>query len=67
MGILNRGFDENDYLNDDDGPMFGGAERREERERKLERAKEIASGLVLGTFERDEEIWDLTKRIKDEN
>lgn len=59
------GMKDDEDLLSDDGPMFGGAERREERVRKLERAKEIASGLVLGTFERDEEVWDLVRKIKE--
>jgi len=66
MGIgFGSSFDEDDYLNDDDGSMFGASERREERESKLRRAKEIASGLTLGTFERDDDVWDLVKKIKD--
>lgn len=59
-----RHFGDDDEELQDDGPMFGGSERREERARKLERAKEIASGLVLGTFERDEEVWEMVKELK---
>lgn len=65
MGIFS-GFDEDAYLNEDDGPMFGGAERREERQRKLDRAKEIASGWTMGTMERDEAVWELVGKIKEE-
>lgn len=55
-----------DYLNDDDGPMFGGAERYEERKRRLERAEEISSGLSSGKFEDDDKVWELVKRMNDD-
>lgn len=61
MGFF--GDDDDDFQ--DDGPMFGASERYEERRQKLERAKEIASGLVLGTFERDEEVWQMVRDIKE--
>jgi hypothetical protein len=64
MAIFGRGWLE-DNEDSDDGPMFGGADRREEKARKKIRAKEIASGLVMGTFERDEEVWAMVKEIKE--
>ncbi len=61
LSILSRGFDEDEYLNsDDDGLTY------EEKKLKLERAKEIASGLVIGTFENDEDVWGLVKNLKGE-
>lgn len=56
---------EDDYLNNDWGSTFNDR-GREEREKKLERAKEIASGLTSGLFEDDEEIWDLVKKINND-
>lgn len=32
----------------------------------MERAKEIASGLVSGMMERDEEVLEMVKKIKEE-
>lgn len=64
MGMINKGFDKDEYINSDDGSIFRGAERREERIRKLERAKEIADGTILGTFDRDEDVWGLVDKIK---
>lgn len=58
---------DDDEIIDDDGPMFGGSERREERQRKMERAKEIASGVVMGTMERDEEVWAMVKEIQEKD
>jgi hypothetical protein len=57
------GSDDEDF--EDDGPMFGGADRYEERARKMERAKEIASGLVSGMMETDEEVWELVKELQE--
>jgi hypothetical protein len=59
-------FDEDKYLNDDDGSLFGLSDRYEERKAKLELAKEIASGITSGLFVRDEEVWDLVKKIQGE-
>lgn len=53
------------FLLDDDSGMFGGSERYEERKRQWERAKEIASGLVMGTFERDDKVWEYVNKIKE--
>lgn len=64
MSIFGKRDD--DELEDDDCSMFGGADRYEEKKRKMERAKEIASGITMGTFERDEEVWDMVKKIKGE-
>lgn len=58
-------FSKDDDDSEDDGPMFGGAERHEARQAKRERAKEIASGLVSGFLERDEEVWEEVKKIED--
>jgi hypothetical protein len=55
-----------DDLLEDDGPIFGGANRYEERKEKLKRAKEIVSGDSMGTFERDEEVWDMVEKLKDD-
>lgn len=41
------------------------SEDREEYRRKYDRAQEIASGITMGTFERDEEVWELVTQIKD--
>lgn len=57
------GSDDDDY----DHNMFSGHGKYEERQRKKERAKEIASGLVMGTFEDDEEVWALVNKIKEDN
>ena len=65
MGIIQHFRDEaGDDEIEDDGPLFGGSERIEELKSKLERAKEIASGLVMGTFERDEEVLELVRKIQ---
>lgn len=58
------GSDDDDI--EDDGPMFGGADRYEEKKEKMRRAKEIASGETSGMFERDDEVWDMVKKIKGE-
>jgi hypothetical protein len=60
------GRDDDDDLKDDDGPMFGGAERYEKRKAAKERAREIASGISSGLFEKDEQVWEEVKKIKDE-
>lgn len=68
MGIFNgKDIDEEykDYLNED-GSIFGKMDR-EEFDRIKNRAKEIADGTFLGTFERDENIWEEVKKIKEEN
>lgn len=63
MGFLNHsGFDEDSYLNDDDGPMFGGSDRYEQRKERLERAKEIASGITHGRHD-DDETHELAQKI----
>ena len=68
MGIFNKGFDEEAYLDGDEGSMaFSGADAREERERKLNRAKEIVSGLTSGMFESDDEVFELARKIKGED
>ncbi len=66
MSIFGSHWNE-DEESDDDRPIFGigSAERSEELKRKKERAKEIASGLFLGTFERDEEVWAMVKEIQE--
>jgi len=55
-----------DYLKDEGSLAMSGGDRYEEKKRKLERAKEIADGTTLGTFERDDEVWDLVNRIEQE-
>ena len=55
--------DENDF--DDDGPMFGGADRYEQVKSKRRLAEEIACGLVSGIMERDEEVWKMVKEIEE--
>lgn len=60
-----RMFSGSDDEPEDDSSMFGGAERREEKQKKLQRAKDIADGTTMGTFERDQEVWDMVKKIKE--
>ncbi len=57
----------NDDDEQDDGPMFGAGERHEKRQKQKEKAKEIASGLSMGKFEDDEEVWDLVKKYKEKD
>lgn len=52
---------------EDEGPIFGGSERADRRKEVLRRAKEIASGEVLGTFERDEEVWDMIRKLREDD
>lgn len=72
MGFFGLGDDgwEEDYLSGkDDGPCFpcsAATEERSEREIRLRTAKDIASGISMGTFERDEKIWELVSRLKEE-
>lgn len=68
MGMLGmHGWDDDGPPDEDDGPMIGGSERREERMAKWVRAKEIASGLVMGTFERDEEVLEFVRKIQSDS
>jgi hypothetical protein len=62
MSIFSRN-DDDELLDDFDGNMFARNSSYEERKSKLERAREIHSGLVMGTFERDEEVWDFVKKL----
>lgn len=57
----------NEDEGEEEGPLFGGADRIEERKRKLERAKDIASGFSNGTFEKDEEVWEIVRKIENED
>lgn len=61
------GQDDSDNNSDSDRPMFGASLRDESdsRESKLRRAHEIASGMTMGTLERDEEVWELVRQIKE--
>lgn len=63
MGFFGR-FDEEEYLNEDDGPMFGHSDRYEKRKADLERAKEIASGETLGKNDSDE-VHELARKLKE--
>lgn len=66
MGIFNRkDRDEeySEYLND--RPMIGSKMDREEFNRFKNHAEEIADGTVMGTFERDEKVWDEVRKIKE--
>jgi hypothetical protein len=63
MKFFSANWNDDDF--EDEGPMFGGSERYEERKQKLERAKEIDSGLIMGTFDKDEEIWEMVKKLKE--
>jgi hypothetical protein len=64
MGILNR-FDDDQYLYEDDGPMMFGSERVEERKVRLNRAKEIASGLVLPNSSDDKDTIELARKLNE--
>jgi hypothetical protein len=65
MSIFSKDVDEmyDEYL-EKEGSMFGKMDKQE-FERKVERAEEIASGFASGLFERDEEVWEHVRRIKD--
>ena len=66
MGLFSGGDDDDrydDYLKD--GSMFGKMDRQEWQSIQ-DRAKEIDSGLVLGTFERDERVWEEVKRLREQ-
>ena len=59
-------------LEDDDSynewgicPKFGGGQYEDDYQSKKERAKEIASGLCSGLFERDEEVWELVRQLQE--
>lgn len=64
MGFLGRDFSEE---SDDefDGSMFGRAERHEKRKTVIERAREIYSGFSSGQFERDEEVLDAVRALRE--
>jgi len=65
MGMFGGGDSDekyDDYLKD--GSMFGKMDRSEWEQRER-RAQEIASGEVMGTFERDEKIWERVKEIQE--
>lgn len=65
MAIGFRGYRDDDEY-EDDGPMFGGGERYEQHQDRKRRAREIASGISSGMFERDEEVWAMVRKIKEQ-
>ncbi len=65
MSMFGKDRDEEyqDYLNGD-GSMFGKMDRQEFDSIK-DRALEIHTGLTMGTFERDEKVWEEVKKLKE--
>ena len=59
--------DDEALLNSDDGftSLFNRDETYERRVEALRQAREIESGLVMGTFCRDELVWDFVRMIKE--
>ena len=66
MSMFRKDRDERyqEYL-ESDGSMFGKMDR-EEFDRIEDQAEEIASGLTMGTFNKDERVWDRVRQIKEE-
>lgn len=62
MSMFNRGDDDDQ---DEDVNMFC-RRSREEKDRAKERAREIHSGLSSGLFERDEDVLEELKKLKDD-
>ncbi len=48
----------------DSQPIGGLSSDSDERETKKRIAQEIADGVTMGTFERDEEVWAMVREIK---
>ncbi len=63
--LLGGGHSWDDENPQDDGSMFGGADRMDEKRAKLARAKEIADGIATGMFERDEEVLQMVRDIEE--
>jgi hypothetical protein len=53
-----------DYL-ESDGSMFGKMDK-DEWDQIDKQAEEIVSGETMGTFQRDERVWERVKKIKEE-
>jgi hypothetical protein len=67
MGMFGGKDDDEEYFDYlKEGSMFGKKDR-EEWQSKRDRAREIASGLVSGIFERDEEVWEEVEKIKEQD
>lgn len=60
-------FGGSDYDDEYDGPMVPSSWRDDisEVQAKKRLAQEIADGTVMGTFCRDEEVWEMVRKIKE--
>lgn len=55
---------EEDLLSEN-GTIRLSSEEYEHRKSALEQAKDIHSGLVMGTFTRDELVWEFVRRLEE--